>query len=113
VESGNVALGGAGLSLSLGYTPAPADVLVILRNDGTGTTTGQFAGVAEGAPITVGSTTAFVFYDYDTTTGLIGLGNDVAVTFVPVPEPTTVLGLATAGLGFGAVIRRRRAPARC
>jgi fibronectin-binding autotransporter adhesin len=106
VEGGNVALGGAGLSLALGYTPAPTDVLVILRNDGLGRTTGQFAGFAPGSPVTVGSSTAYVYYDYDAATGLFGPGNDVAITFSPVPEPAAVLGLAAGVLGLAGRGRR-------
>jgi hypothetical protein len=110
VESGTVALGNAILSLSLGYSPGASDRLVILENDGAGATTGQFAGFAPGSPVTVGSSTVFAYYNFDTATGQFGSGNDVVLTFtpVPVPEPAIVLGLAAAALTLAGARRRGR-----
>jgi hypothetical protein len=36
-------------------------------------------------------------------------GQELVLTFTPVPEPATVLGLAGGGLGLAALVRRRRA----
>ena len=108
VESGDVALGNAALTLMIGYSPALSDQLVIVRNDGTGATTGQFAGFAPGSPVTIGSTTVYAYYNYDIASGLFGSGNDVAITFAPVPEPALVLLVAAVALGLIELIRRRK-----
>jgi hypothetical protein len=34
--------------------------------------------------------------------------NSIDLTFTPIPEPGTVLGIAAVGLGLARVIRRRR-----
>ena len=38
---------------------------------------------------------------------LISSGGNLTLTFSPVPEPATVLGLAAGALGLGGFIRRR------
>jgi autotransporter-associated beta strand protein len=107
VQSGTVDLGGAMLSLSFGFTPAATDRFVILRNDGAGPTLGEFAGFPPDTPVVVGTTTVYIYYDYDTTFQSYGGGNDVIVQLTPAPEPGTVLGLAAGGLGLARLVRRR------
>ena len=81
--TGTVDLGGATLSLDLGYTPTNGDTYLIIENDGAEAVTGTFTGLAEGATLTSGSQQFTISY-----TG--GDGNDVLLTYsgaVPVPPP--------------------------
>ncbi len=74
---GNVALGGATLSLSLGpdYTPSIGDSLTLISNSGS-TTTGSFAGLPQGSLITLGGHYVFrISYS-------AGAGHDTAISFV-------------------------------
>jgi fibronectin-binding autotransporter adhesin len=52
------------------------------------------------------TSSAFAF-DPNYTLTVANGGQDLVLTFTPVPEPATVLGLAAAGLGLGAAVRRR------
>ena len=71
IVNGMVTLGGATLSLTLGYTPTIGDMLMIIDNDGTGDAiVGQFV---QGAAITVGGYTFDINYAG-------GDGNDVVLT---------------------------------
>ena len=56
--NGTVALGGATLNLSLigGFVPSSGANFVIIDNDGADAVSGSFAGLAEGAILTVGGT---------------------------------------------------------
>lgn len=73
--------------------------IVIIQNDApTNTTTGQFDGLAQNASVSDGVRTYSIDY-------AAGDGNDVAVTFTVVPEPGSLLWLASAAL----LHRRRRA----
>jgi hypothetical protein len=107
--TGTVSLGDAVLSLTLGggYTPAAGDKLFILTKDGTDPIQGTFAGLPEGATLTIGGSTATISYLGDSTTGNLTGGNDVVLYFTPVPEPAGVLALAAVGAG-GAGLRASR-----
>jgi hypothetical protein len=72
--TGTVLLGGA-LNVSLGYTPAANESFTILDNAGTGAIAGTFAGLVQGATVTVGGQTFTVSY-------VGGTGNDVVLTRV-------------------------------
>ena len=111
---GNVALNGATLRLTLGYTPTPGDRLILLDNDGTDSIAGTFAGLANGSIINVNGSTAQIYYTGDTATGTIGFGNDVELVFLTpgaVPEPSTwvLVGISAGGLAFVTLRRRRTA----
>ena len=81
--TGSVNLDSATLSLSTqGLTGQPPHVLVLIQNDGTDAVSGTFAGLAEGAPVTVGDTTYYVTYCYNAEAGQIGTGNDVALLYI-------------------------------
>ena len=81
--NGSVDLGGATLSLDLGYTPTAGDTYVIIENDGADLITGIFNGLAEGATLTSDGQQFTISY-----TG--GDGNDVLLTYSgAVPVPTT------------------------
>jgi hypothetical protein len=115
VTSGNVDIGSGIMTLDIsgatgtGYTYGIG--VVIVNNTGAGTTTGTFAGLANdavvsGLPIDPGAGIYgwVIRYDYNSLTDAYSGGNDIAL--VPVPEPTTILGLGMATIG--AIYYRRR-----
>lgn len=106
--TGAVNLGGATLNRNLGYTPAAGHRLFIIANDGTDPVSGTFAGLPNGSSFTLGSTTAYIYYTGDLASGQLLGGNDVVISFTPVPEPAAVLGVAVAGLVVYHCLRRRR-----
>jgi fibronectin-binding autotransporter adhesin len=101
-----------------GLSATPANLNYVV--DGTGTPFVQFQtysyqiGLIEGQDLsTVNVTdparfTAVGFSSASVQFALTGgAGGQVYITFTPVPEPATVLGLAAAALGIGGLIRRR------
>lgn len=108
---GTINLGSATFAPTLSYTPSNTDKLFLIDNqNASGGLTGTFATLAQGATYTFGDgTTAVISYTGDFTTGQILGGNDLVLhSFVPVPEPATVLGIAALALGGGAMWRRRK-----
>ncbi len=107
--TGTVALGGAAVNVSLGFSPSPGDVFVIINNDGVDAVNGTFGGLAEGDSIAVGATTLVISY-------LGGDGNDVILYSVnpvpvPVPVPTMPLwALAFLGLALLTAVRLAQGP---
>src|SRR5262249_34779024 len=71
--TGGVNLNGATLNAALGFGPAPHDSFLIITNDGSDPVTGTFAGLPQGASVSVGGTTFRIYYDG-------GDGNDVELT---------------------------------
>jgi autotransporter-associated beta strand protein len=71
--TGTVNLGGATLNVVLGFTPSPGDVFTIINNDGTDAVSGTFAGLAEGATLSVDGSLFTLSYAG-------GDGNDVTLT---------------------------------
>jgi autotransporter-associated beta strand protein len=113
-SGGSINLGGATLDRILTYTPNAADRLFLIDNQnggpgGTTGLTGTFAGLAQGATVTFpDGTTAVISYTGDFASQAISGGNDVVLhSFVPVPEPATVLGIGALALG-GLMWRGRR-----
>jgi autotransporter-associated beta strand protein len=106
--TGNVILTGSTLTASVigGYTPTFGDKLFIIVNSGSGTTTGTFNGLAEGATVPIGAFNFTIHYgaNFEAAGQPLTGGNDVALT--PVPEPAAVLGLAAIG-GLAVRLRRR------
>lgn len=77
VSTGNVALGGATLNVSLGsVTLTSGSRFTIIKRTSADAANTLFAGLAEGATFTVGSTTFKITY-------LGGTGHDVVLTVVP------------------------------
>lgn len=109
---GEVNLNNAALTATIsGYTPAAADKLFIISNDGTDAVIGTFNGLANGASLTISGTPAFIYYSGDLSANTLTGGNDVVISFTPVPEPATVLAIGVLGLGvLGGVRRLRRTP---
>ncbi len=89
---GTADLTGATLAVSLGYLPAVGDSFTILNNDGTDAVTGTFAGLPNGASLTVSNATFRINYDG-------GTGNDVVlrVTKVTPIEPLRIISWKTSG----------------
>ncbi|HYG73721.1 MAG TPA: autotransporter-associated beta strand repeat-containing protein, partial [Planctomycetota bacterium] len=74
--TGTVDITGATLNLTFVANSRGGDTLVLINNDGADAVTGQFAGLAEGAPITNGAFTYNISY-------VGGSGNDVTLTRQP------------------------------
>lgn len=79
---GNVTLGGATLTTTLGFTPAQGQTFTLIDNLGTSPITGTFAGLPEGTTFDVGGTPMLISY-----TG--GNGNDVTLYVTPVAPVLT------------------------
>ena len=95
--TGTVALGGATLSIALGFAPQGGTAFVLIRNDGTDPVAGIFAGLPEGAALVVGGTSFTISYRG-------GDGNDVVVAaksdqVISFSNPGPLqLGVGTVGL---------------
>ncbi len=89
--TGTVSLNGS-LTTSFygGFTPKAGDTFVIVKNDGSDAITGTFAGLPEGATVTVDGVNFKITY-----AGGEG-GNDVVLTVASVP--------ATPNTGFGTIV---------
>jgi Ca2+-binding RTX toxin-like protein len=74
VVTGNVILGGATLVTTGTITTVPGQEIVLIANDGTDAVTGNFAGLLEGATVTINGVNFFISYQ-----GGAG-GNDVTLT---------------------------------
>lgn len=96
--------------LNFVFTPAaigavtPNKTFVIVSNDGVDPVQGEFAGKPDDTLVTAGLLKFAVDYQYDAATSTPNAGNDIAVTFVEVPEPAGAVALAAAALLY----RRRR-----
>jgi autotransporter-associated beta strand protein len=83
---------------------SPQRTVVLIRNDGSDDVVGEFAGLPEGGPHVFDLLVSFTIdYHYDADTNTPDIGNDVAITFASVPEPSGALLL----LGLGVLPRRR------
>ncbi|MBX7212006.1 MAG: IPT/TIG domain-containing protein, partial [Verrucomicrobiaceae bacterium] len=89
--AGGVDLSGVGLNLeddSAGaYTPSAAQIFILIDNDGTDAVIGTFAGLAQGAIVSVNGVDKLITY-----TG--GDGNDVVL--IPAAAPPTVTAVSPA-----------------
>ncbi len=108
-SSGSLNLGsGTSLyvDLGLGYVPAAADQLYILRNQSSNAVNGTFAGLPQGSSFYVGSSSAYISYVGNYSLGTISGGHDVVVYFTPTPEPHHVLLIASLTLAVVVFYRR-------
>ena len=96
VTSGLVSLGGATLTAVLGtsYTPAPGDQLTIIQNNTGAAVNGVFAGLPEGAAVTVGNSLFRISY-----LGPNASGNNVVLSAVQAATTTTLLPISSSGTG--------------
>jgi autotransporter-associated beta strand protein len=90
---GQVSLGGATLSLSLGFVPAVGTTFNVINNDLADPVTGTFAGLPEGSTFAIGSGVLKISY-------VGGDGNDVVLTVAAVPEPGSWALLAIGAMFF-------------
>ena len=101
-------LGGALNAQFSGFTPTGNDVLWVLLNNTTGSTTGIFSGLADNATFAnYGGFDWKITYDANSATTALSGGNDVAIYAVPSPEPGTG-ALVIAGIGILCNTRRLR-----
>jgi autotransporter-associated beta strand protein len=77
---GNVSLGNSVLDLVVGPNVPASGSFTIIQNAGTGTVSGTFAGLPEGAVFTAGGLQFQITYQG-------GSGHDVVVSIVPTPPP--------------------------
>ncbi|MCS7033061.1 MAG: autotransporter-associated beta strand repeat-containing protein [Phycisphaerae bacterium] len=119
VTSGNVTLGAGGNFPTLEFvftpafiesfgTPPAGKTFLIVNNTGSGIVTpgSQFAGAPDDTPVIDGLLHYTIDYNFVGTAlnGTASGGNDIAVTFHAVPEPSAALLLA----GVVGLLRRRR-----
>ncbi len=89
--TGTVSLGGATLSVALGFVPPPFSTFTIINNDSTDAVTGTFAGLPQGARLTAGGVSFSISYNS-------GTGNDVVLTALP-PAPTATADAVSTPFG--------------
>lgn len=107
--NGQVNLGNASLTGSLGFTPAEGDLFFILNNDGSDPIVGLLAGVSQGSSVNLGGSNFLVSYSGDTSSGTFLGGNDLTLQFISaVPEPSTWALIVVTGAGAGWYYRRQR-----
>ena len=107
--TGTVTIAGGTLTLAGAYVPVAGNAFTIIANDGADAVTGTFAGLAEGATVTLNGVTLVISY-------VGGTGNDVVLTAqaaaVVAPIPTLsqwgVILLAMLLAAVGMVAARRR-----
>src|SRR5262249_2824528 len=61
--TGTVRLTDAVLDATLGFSPAPGDTFVIIKNDDTDPVVGTFAGLPQGASLRIGGVAFHIYYD--------------------------------------------------
>jgi autotransporter-associated beta strand protein len=77
--TGTVDVTNATLNVASTRSNADGVILPLIQNDGTDAVSGTFSGLANYAAVTVNSVKYYVVYNYNSTTGLIGSGNDIAL----------------------------------
>jgi len=108
VAQSNVTLSGSTLSASLGYSPVAADRFFVINMTSNAFVTGEFNGLPQGSAFTIDGNTAYISYFGDFANNTLVGGNDVVISFTPIPEPATTLAGAAALLGALGWVGRRR-----
>jgi len=103
---GSVALGGAlVLNVTSGVESGISKTILLINNDTESDAIGGTTTFSSITPANGGMVNWFVYYNFNATTGAFTGGNDVAITFTAIPEPT---GLGLIGLASAALLGRRR-----
>jgi len=113
IVTGAVNVSGASLEFILNpaHTYGDADLTyVLIDNDLSDAIVGSFTGLTRGGALDSAAFSYFnlkgtLYYSYDSTTSSTTGGNDLAIHFSSVPEPTS---LSMVGLGLGGLLARRR-----
>ncbi len=88
--TGGITLGGdLQGALIGGFHPAHGDLFFIIVNDGADAVSGTFAGLAQGAAVSLGGSNFTISYTGDSVGNTITGGNDVALMAVPEPHACT------------------------
>lgn len=105
-STGIISLAGtAQISLFGGFTPVPGNKFFVLVNDGTDPVSGAFANADAFNRIAIAGAQFLV--NYADNFGGTGVGNDVSLTMIAVPEPNSATLLAGAAVVLGLSRRRR------
>lgn len=91
VTGGDVSLAADLAGTTLGYAPTIGDTLYLVRNTGSGTTSGTLAGIGDGGKIDIGGKWWRVSFTSDfggTGFAVGGAGNDVAIQRINDPSPS-------------------------
>jgi len=91
--TGTVGLGNANLQLSMSAVGATNSQLTIINNDGADAVTGTFTNLPEGGTITVANGAKFKISYHG------GTGNDVVLTQISLPVPSTFTNIVQLGGG--------------
>lgn len=101
IAAAGISLNGATLSLTdLGSTTLSGPTVFTLLHSTSTSVTGTFAGLNEGASITVGNNSYIISYSANG-------GTDVTLTASAIPEPSTLAAVLGAMVFTGALCRRR------
>ena len=103
--TGTVTLGGSNLTINPGGGLQLGDKFFIVLNDGLDSVSGTFNGLLNLSTFTAGSDTFLINYADIGGTGLDITPNDISLTVVGVPEPSTRIAGA---LALGAIVCARR-----
>jgi fibronectin-binding autotransporter adhesin len=95
-----------------GFDPTILNTPIFIIDDqSSAAVSGTFENLPNGALVNLGGFTAYISYFGDTGTNSITGGNDVVLyNFQAVPEPSSLLLLGGATVGFATWLRRRRCP---
>jgi hypothetical protein len=109
-NSGGIFLNNATLNATLGYTFEALDRFFIVVNNNESQTVesmGIFNGLPHGATFNLSGHTAYIYYTGQFQINDLSGGNDVVITFVPIPEPASVLLICGIGAAVGGLAYRR------
>lgn len=84
--TGAVSLGGATLSATLGFAPAPGDNFVIINNDDVDAVAGTFAGLPQGAALLISGSRFHISYSGGDGNDVVLSANRMPGVVAPIPD---------------------------